>query len=117
MLLPVIADVSHDSTSFHYNNSMDTNTTKSVRHFTVVGFTLALISLIFITLIRMLFPFLNIIIDSIILSIFLYPFYAAVESRMGNHKNIAALLTLLFFLVGMLLPVAFIINSLVREVS
>ncbi len=96
---------------------MDTNTTKSVRHFTVVGFTLALISLIFITLIRMLFPFLNIIIDSIILSIFLYPFYAAVESRMGNHKNIAALLTLLFFLVGMLLPVAFIINSLVREVS
>lgn len=96
---------------------MDANTTKTVKHMTVVGFTLAIISLIFITLIMMLFPFLNIIIDSVILSIFLYPFYVAVENRLHGHKSIAASLTLLFFLVGMLLPVMFIINSLVREVS
>ncbi len=78
-----------------------------------VSIKLILVLLLIIWCIMILMPFLNPVLWAVIIAIALNPFYSKIRKRVGGRKKLAALLFTLLFLLIILLPGFWLMESLV----
>jgi predicted PurR-regulated permease PerM len=83
----------------------------------VVALTFFIVAVILYLFLQILLPFVMIFFTAMIIGIFLYPFYEYLNEKLNLPKSAAALLTLLFFLIAIFLPLYFVFNLLFDEVS